>query len=71
MPETPVVQEAPKQAAEAADIAQHDTTIYHNEHEPRNIKKGDIVPSGWTREPRTLKVKWQNNIDGTWFKIPV
>jgi len=48
-----------------------DTTIYSNEHEPRNVKAGEIVPDGWTMEPRTLKVRWKNKIDGSWYSEPV
>lgn len=51
-------------------IAGHDTTIYHNEHTPRNVKTGEEIPDGWTEEPRELSVKWQNKLDGSWFKVP-
>jgi len=52
-------------------LAPCDTAIYHNEHEPRSLRQGDVIPEGWTMEPGKLTVKWQNNSDGSWFKIPV
>lgn len=47
-------------------IIPHDTTIYHNEHEPKDLKAGEPIPEGWTTEPATLKVLWKNKSDGTW-----
>jgi len=54
-----------------AQIFSYDTTIYHNEHEPKALKAGSPVPEGWTTEPGTLKVSWKNNIDGSWIKTAV
>lgn len=58
-------------APEAGQRFLFDTAIYHNEHEPRDLKAGEPLPEGWTNNPSTLKVKWQNNRDGSWFKVPV
>ena len=52
----------------ASEIAKWDTTIYHEELEPRDIKEGDPIPDGWTTEPGTLSVLWKNNSDGSYFK---
>jgi hypothetical protein len=51
--------------------AVRDTTIYNNEHEPLSVKSGEIIPEGWTTEPRTLRVRWKNKIDGSWYSEPV
>jgi hypothetical protein len=60
-----------KEKVAAVSLAPCDTAIYHNEHEPRSIRQGEEIPEGWTMEPGKLTVKWQNNSDGSWFKIPV
>lgn len=62
---------APAEHSKAVSLAPCDTTVYHNEHEPRGIRQGDVIPEGWTMDPGKLTVKWQNNSDGSWFKIPV
>ena len=61
----------PAEHSKAPAVAPCDTAIYHNEHEPRSLRQGDVIPEGWTMEPGKLTVKWQNNSDGSWFKIPV
>ena len=66
--EKPKAVMAPAKESIKAEIAKWDTTIYHEEQEPRDIKEGDPIPDGWTTEPGTLSVLWKNNSDGSYFK---
>lgn len=65
----PVVIRGREDSPEPGQVFMFDTTIYHNEHEPQNLKAGSPLPEGWTTEPWTLTVKWQNKMDGSWFKV--
>ena len=67
--EKPKVDIDPVEVIKTPETAKWDTTIYHEDHEPRNVKTGEIIPEGWTTEPGTLSVLWKNNPDGSYFKI--
>lgn len=53
--------------SESTNILTCDTWLYSEDHEPRIFNAGEVVPEGWTTNPKGIVGNvWNQDISGKW-----